>query len=130
MPRKKIAPEKAQAKSILSDRLKEIRVELFGDRGGPDLARVLRIPARTWYNYEMGVTVPAELILHFIEVTRVEPKWLLSGLGEKYRFRTPGPSSDHGPRVDVRLADDVLDQVAHCLNEGHLVIDVTWKKSN
>jgi hypothetical protein len=74
MARKKTAP-----------RLKEVAVELFGNRGGPELARRLRIPVRTWSNYEMGVTIPAEVILHFIDVTSVEPKWLLSGRGEKYR---------------------------------------------
>ena len=104
-------------------------MELFGDRGGPELARLLKIPARTWYNYEMGVTVPAEVILHFIQVTRVEPDWLMSGVGDKYRFRTPGASIDDVPRVGLRLAGDVLDRVANCLDEGHLVINVTWKRS-
>ena len=121
--------EKEHAKSVLSDRLKEIRMELFGDRGGPELARLLKIPARTWYNYEMGVTVPAEVILHFIQVTRVEPDWLMSGVGDKYRFRTPGASIDDVPRVGLRLSGDVLDRVANCLDEGRLVIDVTWKRS-
>ncbi len=69
-------------------------MEMCGDRGGSELARLLTLPAGTWYNYEMGVTVPAEVILHFIEVTGVEPKWLMRGLGDKYRYRTPGASID------------------------------------
>ena len=80
-------------------------MELFGDRGGPEL-HAFSIPARTWYNYEMGVTVPAEVFLHFIEVTRVEPDWLMSGIGDKYRFRTPGASNDDVPRVGLRLPGD------------------------
>ena len=43
--------------------------EFYGDRGGPDLARTLGIPVRTWYNYENGVTVPAEIILRIVELT-------------------------------------------------------------
>ena len=67
MARKKTAPERAHAKNLLAERLKEIRVEMFGEHGGPEIARRLKIPARTWYNYEMGVTVPAEVILRFID---------------------------------------------------------------
>jgi hypothetical protein len=49
------------------------------------LARRLGLPARTWYNYETGVTVPAEVLLGFIEQTGVNPTWLLSGEGPRYR---------------------------------------------
>jgi hypothetical protein len=56
---------------------------MFGNRGGPEVAQRLKIPARTWSNYERGVAVPAEAILRFIDLTVVEPKWLLSGRGEK-----------------------------------------------
>jgi DNA-binding transcriptional regulator YiaG len=85
MARKKNMSEKAHAKHALGERLKQFRAELFGERGGPELARLLGIPTQTWCNFEMGVTVPAQVILRFIEVTKVEPKWLLSGQGEQYR---------------------------------------------
>ena len=49
------------------------------------MARRLGIPVRTWYNYEGGVTVPAEVILKIIELTSVEAGWLLHG--EEPRFR-------------------------------------------
>ena len=39
----------------------------------------------TWYNYETGVTVPAEVLLGFIEQTGVNPTYLVSGEGPKYR---------------------------------------------
>jgi hypothetical protein len=48
------------------------------------LARRLGLPARTWYNYETGVTVPAEVLLGFIEQTGANPAWLLNGDGTKY----------------------------------------------
>jgi hypothetical protein len=67
MARKKNPPESVRLKSQLAERLRALRIELFGDRGGPELARQLEIPNRTWYNYEIGVTVPAEVLLRFIE---------------------------------------------------------------
>jgi hypothetical protein len=65
--------------------LREVRQELFGEHGGPELARRLNLPARTWYNYETGVTVPAEVLLAFIDQTGASPVWLLTGEGSKYR---------------------------------------------
>jgi hypothetical protein len=73
----------------IAERLREIRQELFGERGGPELARRLNLPARTWYNYEtgIGVSIPAEVLLGFIEQTGADPWWVLSGKGSKYRRR-------------------------------------------
>ena len=85
MARRKTLPESVRAKYNLAERLSSLRAELYGDRGGPELARQLNLPVRTWYNYESGVTVPAEVILKIIELTSVEPMWLLHGKGAKYR---------------------------------------------
>src|SRR3954451_9412348 len=102
MARRKTLPESVRAKYSLAERLSSLRSELFGERGGPELARQLGLPVRTWYNYESGVTVPAEVILKIIELTSVEPIWLLHGKGPK--FRTP-PSERRdtgiGPGVSV-----------------------------
>jgi hypothetical protein len=86
MARRKTLPESVRAKLELAERLGNLRSELFGDRGGPEMARRLNIPVRTWYNYEGGVTVPAEVILKIIELTSVEPIWLLHGRGPKFRL--------------------------------------------
>ena len=75
-------------KAEISGRLRTVRQGLFGDHGGPDLARKLNLPARTWYNYETGVTVPAEVLLSFIEQTGANPKWLLTGDGPKFRHES------------------------------------------
>jgi hypothetical protein len=83
--RKKTPKLRVNVKASLSRRLREIRQELFGDHGGPELARRLNLPARTWYNYETGVTVPAEVLLTFIDQTGANPLWLLTGEGPKYR---------------------------------------------
>ena len=85
MARKKTPKVRVNVKASLSRRLREIRQELFGEHGGPELARRLNLPARTWYNYETGVTVPAEVLLSFIDQTGANPVWLLSGDGPKYR---------------------------------------------
>ncbi len=85
MARKKTPKYRLNLKVLLSNRLKEVRQELFGEHGGPELARRLNLPARTWYNYETGVTVPAEVLLAFIDQTGANPMWLLTGEGPKYR---------------------------------------------
>ena len=74
-------------KHDLASRVREIREELFGEHGGPLLADALRLPYRTWANYEAGCTIPAQVILRFIEFTRTDPHWLLTGEGEKYLSR-------------------------------------------
>jgi hypothetical protein len=83
--RKKTPKVRVNVKASLSRRLREIRQEIFGEHGGPELARRLSLPARTWYNYETGVTVPAEVLLAFIEQTGANPTWLLNGEGSRYR---------------------------------------------
>ena len=85
MARKKTPKIRVNVKASLSRRLRDVRQELFGEHGGPELARRLNLPARTWYNYETGVTVPAEVLLSFIEQTGANPVWLLAGEGAKYR---------------------------------------------
>src|SRR3954453_15505867 len=83
--RKKTPKSRVNVKAMISSRLREIRQEQFGEHGGPELARRLDLPARTWYNYETGVTVPAEVLLSFIDQTGTNPLWLLNGQGPKYR---------------------------------------------
>jgi hypothetical protein len=83
--RKKTSKLRVNVKASLSRRLREIRQDIFGEHGGPELARRLGLPARTWYNYETGVTVPAEVLLEFIEQTGASSMWLLSGEGPRYR---------------------------------------------
>jgi hypothetical protein len=82
---RKITPKvRVKVKASLSRRLREIREELFGEHGGPELARRLNLSARVWYNYETGVTVPAEVLLSFIEQTGASPMYLLSGEGPRF----------------------------------------------
>lgn len=83
MPRQKNEPDVVSRKMDLAQRLKQIRLEIFGHRGGPELARRLNLPTRTWYNYEKGVTIPGEILLDFLLLTQVPLENLLTGIEEK-----------------------------------------------
>ena len=85
MARRDIIRGSVRVKGAMATRLAELRAELYGDRGGPEMARRLGIPVRRWYNYEGGVTVPADVVLKVIEMTSVEAVWLLHGEGPKFR---------------------------------------------
>jgi hypothetical protein len=65
-------------------RVRHIRVEEFGNDGVPSLATAIGIPTRTWESYEAGVTMPAEVVLRFVELTGAHPTWLLTGAGDMY----------------------------------------------
>jgi transcriptional regulator with XRE-family HTH domain len=64
-------------------RVRQIRLDLYGEDGLENVARALGVPAQTWRNYERGVTMPAEMLLEFMALTGADPIWLLSGDGER-----------------------------------------------
>jgi hypothetical protein len=69
--------------TALAGRVREIRIEDFGDDGVPAVAEALHLPTQSWRNYEAGVAMPAAVLLRFIELTGAHPLWLLSGEGPK-----------------------------------------------
>jgi hypothetical protein len=64
--------------------MREIRMEMFGVHGAPELAEQMGLAQRTWADYENGTTIPAEVMLLFLEVTGCCPRWLLTGEGPRY----------------------------------------------
>lgn len=118
MARCKSSPEVLRTKCELANRLKEIRIEQYGERGGPELARRLNLPIRTWYNYETGVTVPSEVLLRFIELTNVEPQWLLTGDGAKYRRSRPMTTDRQPESFPSGSVRDLLHQALSMLEQG------------
>ena len=74
-------------KTEIARRVREIRLELYGNHGGPMLASALGVPFRIFMTYELGQTIPAQTILKFIETTGAAPHWLLTGQGDKYEHR-------------------------------------------
>jgi Peptidase S24-like len=109
--RKKTSKVRVNVKASISRRLRDVRQELFGEHGGPELARRLQLPARTWYNYETGVTVPAEVLLSFIDQTSANPVWLLTGEGERYRRDSDSTAlSEMSPIQLIRRGLEKLEQ--------------------
>jgi hypothetical protein len=80
-------PSQDVSQADLGHRVRETRRALFDEHGGPQLAKALGVPYRTWMNYEAGVTIPAPVILRFIEVCGASPRWLLAGDGERFLAR-------------------------------------------
>ena len=76
--------ESPTLKRDLAHRILQIRIDLYGQNGGPLLAEALDIPFRTLHNYESGCTIPAHTMLRFIEVTGANPHWLLTGRGDRF----------------------------------------------
>lgn len=88
-------------KFSLGERLRLIRVELFGENGIDELARLLNIESSAWQSYETRPErMPALVMLWFISVTGADPTWLLHGRGRRYRCngRLEQAASDDGPR--------------------------------
>ena len=110
MARKKTSKSRVSVKQMISGRLREVRQERFGEHGGPELARRLGLPARTWYNYETGVTVPAEVLLGFLEQTGTNPIWLFNGEGTKYGRGAERPLADLSPEDLIRRGLEKLER--------------------
>lgn len=77
-------PEWGEIRKRLARRVLEIRVELYGEHGGPLLAAALGVSYRNWMRYESGEAMPAEAMLRFLEATGANPRWLLTGEGPKF----------------------------------------------
>ena len=71
-------------KADLASHVKAIRKDLYGEHGGPLLAEALGLPYRTWHHFEVGMTIPGEVLLRFIELTAANPRWLYTGEGPRY----------------------------------------------
>jgi hypothetical protein len=70
--------------AALAERLREIRSDCCGEHGTDFVARAIGAPPQTWQNYEASAVIPGVAILKFIDLTTVNPHWLLTGHGPKY----------------------------------------------
>ncbi len=104
--------------SSLSDRIRQVRLEKFGERGAPVLADELGLPVRTWLNYEAGVIIPGRALLSFIDRAGVHPHWLLTGEGEAYL--PAGPASRGVLRPDADADDPGRSRRLGCGAGGEL----------
>ena len=67
----------------IARRVREVRVERFGEGGVPIVADLLCVPARTWRKFEAGVPIPAPAIRRFTELTGTSLRWLRTGKGPR-----------------------------------------------
>jgi hypothetical protein len=79
-----IMPTPDVRQPTLARRLREVRQELYGERGGPLLAEALHLPARTWRSYEAGADIPGRKLLRFTDISGASLPWLLTGEGEPF----------------------------------------------
>jgi hypothetical protein len=104
---------------VVAARVREIRRELYGEWGAPMLAEDLDLPTRTWLNYESGVVIPATVILRFLDFTGANPRWLLTGQGDRYATaprdegRAPRMASTSGSRSMSSPASSMRNQAPH-----------------
>jgi hypothetical protein len=128
MSRHKTPPEALQAKQALAQRIIKLRIDLFGEHGKPEMARRLGIPVRSWYNYEEGVTIPGELLLKLIELTCVEPLWLLYGTGPMYRRRERETTLMLEPGVTpAELIRAALEILEHRASDSNTRSELDWE---
>ena len=93
----------------------------MASEGAPMLAQDLELPTRTWLNYESGVVIPATVILRFIDVTGANPRWLLTGVGDRYTTapcdedRASRRASTAGSRSMSPSASSMRNQAPHSM---------------
>jgi hypothetical protein len=88
--------DEGKAENSLGARLRVIRFELYGEHGVDTIGERLGVAPTTWKNYEdVGEVMPAQILLRFLELTGVDPLWLMRGEGLKYR--TTGRRSEQDP---------------------------------
>ena len=63
------------------ERLRWIRETVFGPRSKTAFARKLGMPLMQYDYYERRANLPLESLPLVMELTRVHPKWLYSGVG-------------------------------------------------
>jgi transcriptional regulator with XRE-family HTH domain len=82
----------------LARRLRQVRLDCYGENGAPELALALGIPTRTWLNFERGVAPPAAVLLRLMALTGVEAAWLAAGRGAQFRAAS-GINRDRVPPI-------------------------------
>lgn len=97
---------------LICDRLREVRVRHFGERGRSKLCRELGITPSTYSLYEVSRVPPAELLVRVAQLTGVSMEWMLTGAGESGlspsseatrppSARTPGKPSRATPQFSA-----------------------------
>lgn len=96
----------------ICQRLRTVRVRVYGDRGRSKLCRDLGIQPSTYALYEVDRVPPVELLVKVATLTGVRLEWLLTGKGnESIQEPVPEPAATDRPsrtshkRPKPRVAD-------------------------
>lgn len=77
----------SEAWHTLGERLRAVRLELYGHNGVDELAQLLSVAPQVWRNVEeIGELITPAQMLDFVELTGANPVWLLRGNGPRYRL--------------------------------------------
>ena len=95
-----------RTESGLSERLRELRKAVHGERGRAAFARAIDVSPSTYNYYEKGRQPPASLLAKAAEVTGADLTWLLTGAGEPF------------PGAAASTTDNTLSQAAGKVLEG------------
>ncbi|MEE9294501.1 MAG: LexA family transcriptional regulator [Phycisphaerae bacterium] len=105
----------------LTDRIREVRISAFGERGRAQFARALGVSPSTYNYYERGRVPPMPLLLKISEVGGVDLPWLLTGQFPEGRSGG-GLSAEHA-RILARMSV-VLPRRAEAAAALNAVIDL------
>ncbi len=73
----------------VSQRLRTLRKELFGERGQAEFARRLGVSQPRYNRYEKGRLPTADFLCALRKVFKIDINWLLTGVGQKYVSEKP-----------------------------------------
>lgn len=86
--------------TTICNRMRQIRLRVFGSRGKARFARELGVRATTYQGYERDRIPPVEVVLRAVEVTGCDLVWLLTG-----RLPAGGVLGTGPARLVERVAD-------------------------
>jgi len=93
-------------KNPIIERIIQLRVEHFGERGKSDFARELGISPSTYSYYEQDRVPSADILLKMSRITGVELGWLITG--ENIFANAKNSSSGAGVRRDIGRVVEAL----------------------
>ncbi len=77
------------------DRLKELRIHLFGKRGQKHFAHYIGIPQSSLGKYEKGVSPNLQALERILQRTGCSARWLLLGDGEMFESTAKSPPKNN-----------------------------------
>jgi transcriptional regulator with XRE-family HTH domain len=93
----------------IGGRLKQVRLELFGERSVTSFADRLGLNPSTYLNYEKGRIPPSEFLMTLEKYTNVNIFWLLKGEGHRYRAAQKSGSKTKTPATSAHIKEKIAE---------------------